>query len=196
MSRITAAEDCRKAASTSGADPRVAESVDGATHGPAACAVLAILVSAVSAFAQAQGLTQSDISVGQARRIVDAIIAECSPGPLLTVSIAVVDRAGQPIVQVKADTGHPHNWELSFRKAYTARTYRRDTLDWKARTDGLSERAGQRDLTNVIPIGGGVPIVIGSDTIGGVGVTGAPGGVEGDAACAAHGAAAVSQAAD
>jgi uncharacterized protein GlcG (DUF336 family) len=137
------------------------------------------------ALVNAQPVMRPSVSVAQAQRIVAAIIAECSrPGDLVTVSIAVVDRAGQPVMQVKADTGHPHNWELSFRKAYTARTFRRPTSDWKERTAGESPLSGQRMLEHVIPVGGGVPIMMGDQPVGAVGVTGAPGGVDGDEACA------------
>jgi uncharacterized protein GlcG (DUF336 family) len=44
--------------------------------------------------------------------------------------------------------------------------------------------AGQRSLTDVIPLGGGVPIMIGDDAIGSVGLSGAPGGQPHEEACA------------
>ena len=136
-------------------------------------------------FAYSQPLMQPNISLAHARKIVDAAIAECSrPGDLVTVSVAVVDRAGQPVMQVRADTASPHNWELAFRKAYTARTFRRTSLEWRDRTAGGSEREGQRELTHVIPLGGGAPIMMGDQPLGGVGVTGSEGGQPADTACA------------
>ena len=39
-------------------------------------------------------------------------------------------------------------------------------------------------LADVIPLGGGVPINVGEDTIGAVGLSGAPGGQEREEACA------------
>lgn len=154
-----------------------------------------LLFIAASVFIQsaaAQTLVQHNISLAQAMKIVDTIIAQCSePGDLVTVGIAVVDRAGQPVMQVRADTDSPHNWELVFRKAYTARTFRRTSLEWRDRTAGDSERAGQRLLTNVIPLGGGAPIMMGDEPVGGVGVSGSPGGQEADTACAVAGAAAI-----
>jgi len=153
------------------------------------------LFIAASVFIQstaAQVLVQHNISLAQAMKIVDTVIAQCSePGDLVTLSVAVVDRAGQQVMQVRADTASPHNWELVFRKAYTARTYRRTSLDWRDRTAGDSERAGQRLLTNVIPLGGGAPIMMGDEPVGGVGVSGASGGQEADTACAVAGAAAI-----
>jgi uncharacterized protein GlcG (DUF336 family) len=103
------------------------------------------------------------------------------------VSIAVVDRAGQPVMQVRADTASPHNYELAFRKAYTARTFRLTSIDWRDRTAGGSDLGGQRQLSNVIPLGGGAPIMMGDVAVGGVGVSGSAGGQEGDTACALTG---------
>lgn len=156
-------------------------------------ALLATLIAgALGSMSHAQTLSQSNLSAAQARQIVDAIIAECSVSDtLVTVTIAVVDRAGQPVMQVRADTASPHNWELAFRKAYTARTFRRSTIDTRDRTAYDQELAGQRSLTNIVGLGGGVPIMKGEEPIGAVGVSGARGGQPADHACALAGIAAI-----
>ncbi len=152
-------------------------------------AVLAVLLAGICF---AQPLMQPNITAAQARQIIDAIIAECNrPGDLLTITIAVVDRAGEPVMQVRADTASPHNWALAYRKAYTARTFRRTSLDWRDATAGASEASGQRLMANVIPLGGGAPIMMGDQPLGGVGVSGAQGGQEADSACAELGVAAI-----
>ena len=159
---------------------------------PLASLPLVIVTGALGVSAYAQPLMQPNISVAQARQIVDAVIAECSrPGDLVTVSVAVVDRAGNPVMQVRADTASPHNWDLAYRKAYTARTFRRTSLDWRDRTAGDSEASGQRQLSNVIALGGGAPIMMGDQPLGGVGVSGAQGGQVADSACAEAGIAAI-----
>ena len=112
-------------------------------------------------------------------------------GDLVTVSVVVVDRAGQPRVMVAGDTTAPHNLELARRKAYTARTFRQPSLEWAMRTEGDSPPAGQRHLPDVIALGGGVPIKIGNETIGAVGVTGAGGDHRGGEDCAMAGVAAI-----
>ena len=159
---------------------------------PLATIFLFIITSVLHFPAHAQLLMQPNISVAQARQIIDTIIAECSrPGELVTVTIAVVDRAGQPVMQVRGDTASPHNWELAYRKAYTARTFRRTSLDWRDRTAGASNLAGQRALSHVVPLGGGAPIMMGDQPLGGVGVSGAQGGQPADSACAETGIAAI-----
>jgi len=152
----------------------------------------ALLLSVVGIDGQAQTLTQSNISAAQARQIIDAIVAECSTSDgLVTVTVAVVDRAGQPVMQIRGDTASPHNWELAFRKAYTARTFRRSTIDTRDRTAYDQELSGQRTLTNIVALGGGVPIMKGDEAIGAIGVSGARGGQAGDHACALTGLAAI-----
>ncbi len=127
---------------------------------------------------------QPNISVAQARLIIDTIIAECSASDeLVTVTIAVVDRMGLPVMQVRADTASPHNWELAFRKAYTARTFRRTSIAIRDRYLSEPTIAGQRTLSNIVALGGGVPIMMGDVPIGAVGVSGAVGGQERDTAC-------------
>ena len=147
--------------------------------------IVAVLVMAAATPASAQPLVQRNISATQAMTIIQAATAECSrPGPLVTITVAVVDRAGLPRMIMAGDTASPHNWELARRKAYTARTYRRPSLEWAERTAGDSEVAGQRMLADVVPLGGGMPIMIGDEPIGGVGVSGAMGGQPADQACA------------
>ena len=158
---------------------------------PSAIVVTVSLVMAPTP-GHAQTLTQQNISVAQAMAVVDAVIASCGrTDDLVTVTVAVVDRAGQPRVMVAADTSNPHNLDLARRKAYTALTFRRTSLEWVARTADGSTRAGQRQMVDVIALGGGVPILVGDEPIGAVGVSGAPGGQPADDACAAAGVAAI-----
>jgi len=145
----------------------------------AATAVVAIL--SVSGSASAQVLTQRDVSLRMALTIAEAAIAECG----LNASVAIVDRAGRLRVFLQGDNANPHNIELARRKAYTARTFRTPSAEWAKRTE--TTNTGQRMLADVIPLGGGMPINVGEDTIGGVGLSGAPGGQEKEEACARAG---------
>lgn len=131
-----------------------------------------------STAADAQVLMQRDVSLAMALTIATTASAECGA----IASIAVVDRAGRIKVLLQGDGGSPHNLELARRKAYTARTFRTPSAAWAKRTE--TTNAGQRMLTDVIPLGGGMPIMVGNDTIGGVGLSGAPGGQEKEEACA------------
>jgi len=152
----------------------------------------AAALAMTTATAEAQVLTQKNISVAQAMAVANAAIESCGrANGQVTISVAVVDRAGIVRLIVNGDTASPHNLELARRKAYTARTFRRPSLEWAKSTAGDSPQAGQRQLAEVIPLGGGVPIMIGDEPIGAVGVSGSSGGQPGDEACARAGVAAI-----
>lgn len=140
-----------------------------------AAAVTAII--AVPVCADAQVLTEHDVSVRMALTIAETALAECGT----RASVAVVDRAGRLRLFLQGDGASPHNLELARRKAYTAETFGRTTLEWAQRSE--TRNPGQRALTDVITQQGGVPIRIGDETIGGVGVSGAPNGGEQEEAC-------------
>jgi uncharacterized protein GlcG (DUF336 family) len=134
--------------------------------------------------AQAQVRMDRNISMPMASAIMTAAIEQCLHDGY-QVSVVVVDRAGQLAGFLRGDNTAPHTVELARRKAYTARTFGRTSLEWAARTES-GALAGQRRLANVIPLGGGVPIMVGNDVIGAVGVSGAP-GQDKDEACAKAG---------
>ena len=128
-----------------------------------------------------QVLVQRDVSLRMAITIAEAALAECG----INTSVAVVDRAGRLRVLLQGDGASPHNPELARRKAYTARTFRQTSAEWAKLTE--TKNGGQRMLADVIPLGGGVPIKIGQETIGGVGLSGAPMGQPQEEACAKAG---------
>ena len=154
----------------------------------AAAAVAAIIV--VPGSAGAQVLTEKNVGVQMALKIAQTALAECGDH----VSVAVVDRTGRLRVFLQGDGAAPHNIELARRKAYTAETFGRPSAEWAARTDAGAAAAaaasgngqnisGQRALSDVIPLQGGVPIKVGDVTIGGVGLSGAPHGGPQEEAC-------------
>ena len=152
----------------------------------------AVVLAMTAASADAQALMQKNISVAQAMAAATAAIDKCGRADgQVTITVAVVDRAGDVRLIINGDTASPHNLELARRKAYTARTFRRPSLEWAKGTLGDSPQAGQRELADVIPLGGGVPIMIGNETIGAVGVSGSAGGQPGDEECAKAGIAAI-----
>jgi uncharacterized protein GlcG (DUF336 family) len=147
----------------------------------AVAAIVAVPVVAVPGGANAQVLMQRDVSLRMALSIAEAALAECGD----VTSVAIVDRAGRLRVFLQGDNANPHNIELARRKAYTARTFKMPSAEWAKRTE--TANTGQRMLAEVIPLGGGMPINAGADTIGGVGLSGAIGGQPKEEACAKAG---------
>lgn len=151
---------------------------------------LAVLAAALLSTAQAAPLMERNISSEDAMAAYERMMSQCGPDTA-NVTVVFVDRAGQVVLQARANNAALHNLDLARRKAYTGRTFRTKSIEWRDRTLGTMPAAGQRQLSEVIPLGGGTPIMIGEDVIGGVGVSGATGGQPGDQACADAGAAAV-----
>jgi uncharacterized protein GlcG (DUF336 family) len=112
--------------------------------------------------------------------IAETTIATCKANGY-AVSATVVGRNGEVIVQVRGDDTGPHTIENSFRKAYTARTFRVPSGEIVARLKADPSFA-LIHLNNVIANQGALPNKIGNETIGGVGASGAPGGDK-DEAC-------------
>jgi uncharacterized protein GlcG (DUF336 family) len=154
----------------------------------AVAGLAAPLVAAPLSTIGAQVLMQRDVSLSMALKIAETAVTECQKSGN-SVSVAVVDRAGRLRVFLQGDKASPHNIELAQRKAYTARTFGRTSAEWAKRTEPGMELAGQRQLEHVIALRGGVPIKVGDETIGAVGVSGSTS--DGDEGCALAGVAAV-----
>jgi uncharacterized protein GlcG (DUF336 family) len=150
--------------------------------------VIAALAGAASFPAQGQVLTERNVSLRLATLMANAAIAACKTDGY-DVTVAVVDRAGDLKLLLRADTANPHNADLARRKAYTARTFGVPSMEVAKRTNGPTDLSGQRYLVDIIPLGGGVPIAIGTDKIGGLGISGSP-TQEADEKCANAGLAA------
>jgi len=134
--------------------------------------------------ARADLLVHKDISAAMAMTIAETAIATCTANGY-RVSVAVVGRNGEVIVHVRGDGTGPHTMENSFRKAYTARTFRVPSGEIVKRLKD-NPQLGAVFLTNIAAAQGALPIQTGDDVIGAVGVSGAPGG-EKDEVCAKAG---------
>jgi uncharacterized protein GlcG (DUF336 family) len=150
---------------------------------PKSLAAIGIAV-VLSGSAASQGLvTQRNLSLAMAKAIAEGTLAECKSKGFNTAA-AVVDRAGQIMVLLRDEQATAQQAEMARRKAYTARMFRTSTLEFQKRTADPTLMA-QRDVADILALGGGVPIQIGSETIGGVGSSGSS--QEMDDACARAG---------
>ena len=150
-----------------------------------ACAAVAVVLPLV---AHAQVITHRDVGSHMAMAVIAATVAKCEQNGG-GITVAVVDRFGALRGLLVADRASPHNVELAQRKAYTALTFRRSSQEWALGTEPGSRIAGQRSLAKVIPLAGGMPLKVGDETIGAVGVSGSV--VEPDENCAKAGVAGV-----
>ncbi len=146
-----------------------------------ACSALALAASTGVASAQF-GPPARGPAVALALEGAQTAIAACAANGY-KVSAVVVDSSGAPRVVVSADGAPTVTVDIASRKAYTANAFKMSSgaAGEKAKTD--QGMAGRMTLdTHMITWAGGLPLMVGADTIGAIAVSGAPGGDK-DEAC-------------
>jgi uncharacterized protein GlcG (DUF336 family) len=143
-------------------------------------ALIGISAGAVNA----QLVTHKDLSVTTAVTIAQTAVQTCKAQGY-NVSAHVLGRNGEVLVAMRGDDTGPHTLENSMKKAWTARAQRAPSVNF-ANAVKTNPTIGALHLTNMVPAQGGLPIMVGDDVIGAVGVSGAPGGDK-DEACAKSG---------
>ena len=148
---------------------------------PLRLATIALALSACGLHAFAQQApapavrTERNMSLALANQIAGAAVAACAANGY-AVSATVVDRAGGVRAVQRADNAGPHTLGASERKAWTSASAKAPTL---AMMEGAQKNPAAANLVNIpgyLLLGGGVPVKVGNEVIGAVGVGGAPGG--------------------
>jgi uncharacterized protein GlcG (DUF336 family) len=135
---------------------------------------LALTLVATAASAQAVR-TEKNISLELANQIASVSVAACAANGY-AVAATVVDRAGTVRAVQRADNAGPHTLAASQQKAFTSASAKNNTL---AMMEGAQKNPAAANLVYIpgfLLVGGGVPIKVGNETIGAVGIGGAPGG--------------------
>lgn len=153
-----------------------------------ACLLAAALAMGPAVSAQEATFNVRLLTPDTALRAAQAALARCRAGGF-QVAVAVVDRMGVPQVMLRDRFAGPHTPDTAIGKAWTAISFRTSTTDLAAAT-ASGPQSGVRMRPGVVAVGGGLMIEGGGALLGGIGVSGAPGGKE-DEACAAAGLAAI-----
>ena len=124
-----------------------------------------------------------------ALKAAQAALAKCRASGF-QVTVAVVDRMGVVQVLLRDRFAGPHTTDMASAKAYTAASFRTNTTELAEATQPGRPQSGIRNRPGVAAVGGGVKIEAGGSLLGGIGVSGAPGGREDDL-CADAGIAAI-----
>lgn len=113
------------------------------------------------------------LGLAAAESIADrALIAAEAEG--VAICVAVVDRAGYPLV-FKRHPGAPfHSIDIALDKAYTAVSFGRPTGQWSERLAQGSEmlRHGLMQRERFVGFGGGLPIMHEGRRVGAIGISG------------------------
>lgn len=147
-------------------------------------AIFAVLL-ALPAYAQDGLVTYKSLSPEVALDLARAALAACRERGF-QVAVAVVDRFGVTQVVLRDRFAGAHTVPTATGKAWTAVTFRTSTTEIAGISQPGMPQAGLRGLPGVVVIGGGMVVEAGGSLVGGVGVSGAPGG-EADEACAQAG---------
>jgi uncharacterized protein GlcG (DUF336 family) len=153
-----------------------------ASRGAALAAALAPILAAA---AESATFTVRELTAETALKAAQAALASCRASSY-QVSVAVVDREGLLRVQLRDRYAGPHTLDVSANKAWTAATTRTATSELEKLTRPGQPLSGLRNAARITALAGGLPIEAGGSLLGGIGVSGAPGG-DADEACAKAG---------
>ncbi len=122
------------------------------------------------------------LSPGTALELAQATLEACRESGF-QIAVAVVDRFGNPQVMLRDQLAGAHTPDTAWRKAWTAVSFRTSTQELVQLSKDGTLPPGLNGVTNALLVGGGVPVEAAGFVVGGVGVSGAPGG-ERDEDCA------------
>jgi uncharacterized protein GlcG (DUF336 family) len=138
------------------------------TFGVALSSIIGVCLPAPS---MAQAIATHRIPASLAMEAVGEVVASCAAQKYSETAV-VLDADGVMIAALRGDGTGPHTLDSAHDKAYTAASFKRDTL-------ALSQNsaiAPLAKLPHVLFFGGGVVVKIGDEVVGAIGASGAPGG--------------------
>ena len=138
--------------------------------------IFAAALAVAPCAAGAQSLvTERSLSANAAMELASAALEACRKHGS-QVTITVLDHAGRTKVVLRDDGSNPHSVEHSFRKAYTALTYRMPSGQYGKRATGSFPAShGPLHLAHITTAAGGLPIRAGNTVVGAIGISGTPG---------------------
>jgi uncharacterized protein GlcG (DUF336 family) len=160
-----------------------------AKHWARAVAGVATLL-ALSVNAADSTFTTKSLTPEAALKAAQAALARCRADGF-QVSVAVVDRSGITQVLLRDRFAGPHTTDFAVNKAWTAVTFKTATTELEKSTRAGQPMSGIRNIPRFASVGGGMTIEGAGSLLGGIGVSGAPGG-DADEACAKAGIKAIS----
>ncbi|MDP5290993.1 heme-binding protein [Oceanimonas sp. CHS3-5] len=144
--------------------------------------LLAVLALA-SLGAQAQTVNTPVLTTDTAIKLVSEGIGQCANDGY-NVTVAVVDRSGALKALGRHENAGPHTLESARKKAFTSASMGVVTADLANNIADKPAISGLREMhPDILILGGGLPIRVNDQLVGGIGIGGAPGGHL-DQACA------------
>jgi uncharacterized protein GlcG (DUF336 family) len=145
--------------------------------------VLTVMLMSSSTFAQTVQLNQVySLDSNAANILVDAAVTACQKIQH-NIAVVVVDRGGNTLMASRHENVGPHNLGAAEKKAYTALSTKTATLLLSQNAQENSDTKNLTTLSNLLLLGGGLPVRYENQVVGAIGVAGA-GGAKNDQYCA------------
>lgn len=150
---------------------------------------LALALASAVTWAQDSTFQVRHLTPETALKAAQMALAKCRADGY-QVAVAVVDRSGVVQILIRDRFAGAHTPDMAISKAWTAVSFRTNTSVLAAETQSSKPQSGIRHRPGVAAVAGGQMIEGAGSLLGGIGVSGAPGG-ERDDVCALAGIAAI-----
>lgn len=112
--------------------------------------------------------TRPELMLGDCEKLMAAALAEAKRNGWV-VAIAILDDGGHLLHFARMDGATPANAAIAVEKGRTAAMSRRTSGSWQER---IKARPEMLKMPGILPVQGGVPILVDGGCVGGVGVSG------------------------
>jgi uncharacterized protein GlcG (DUF336 family) len=113
--------------------------------------------------------TRPELTLADCEKIAAASMAEAQRNKWI-VAITILDEGGHLLHFLRMDGATPANAAISVEKARTAALSRRSSAVWEQRIK--EGRTAMLKMPGILPVQGGLPIVVEGSCVGAVGVSG------------------------
>lgn len=112
--------------------------------------------------------TRAELTQADCEKLMAAALAEAKRNQWV-VAIAILDDGGHLLHFARMDGATPANAAIAVEKGRTAAMSRRTSGSWQER---IKTRPEMLKMPGILPVQGGVPILVDGSCVGGVGVSG------------------------
>lgn len=145
--------------------------------------IATVMLMSSSTFAQSVQFNQVySLDSQSARTLTDAAVTACQKIQH-NIAVVVVDRGGNTLMANRHETVGPHNLGAAEKKAYTALSTKTATMLLSQNANENKDAKNLTTLSNLLLLGGGLPVRYENQVVGAIGVAGA-GGTKNDHYCA------------
>lgn len=132
--------------------------------------ILGLLVLSFTSFSDA--IIQKNISLDIAQKLAVEVLKEAKKEKV-NISLVILDKGGNVILSMKDDNAGIHTTNTAQKKAFTALSFGITTTEFASRVERVPNLT---QIENTTTLGGGIPLKVGNETIGSIGIGGAPSG--------------------